>query len=96
MVKKKRNRLTTEEKVIVLKEHFIGKKLVSDICEDNNIHPSQFYRWQSELLCNAVYAFDKGKDKESVKWQKKALELEQKLIRKNEVLSELMEEHIAF
>jgi transposase-like protein len=94
-VKKKRRRFTSEEKKLILKRHFLEKKAVSDLCEEYNIHPTMFYKWQKELFSNANYAFDKGKDKESTRWQKKALELEDKLTRKNEVLSELMEEHIA-
>jgi hypothetical protein len=54
-----------------------------------------FYRWQKELFSNATFALKNGKDKETVRWKKKTLELEEKLTRKNEVLSELMEEHIA-
>ncbi len=95
MERKKRSRFTLEERANILKQHLLEKKALSDLCDKNNIHPTMFYRWQKELFDNAVYALEKGKDKESVRWKKKALELEEKLTRKNEVLSELMEEHIA-
>ena len=52
-----------------------------------------FYRWQKELFDNAASALKNDKDKEMQKMEKKVVELEDKLTRKNEVLPELMEEH---
>ncbi len=95
MEPKKRSRFTLEEKVNILKQHLLEKKALSDLCDGNNIHPTMFYRWQKELFSNATFALQNGKDKEIVRWKKRILELEEKLTRKNEVLSELMEEHIA-
>ncbi len=90
-----RRRFTVEEKASILKQHLLEKKTLSDLCDENNIHPTMFYRWQKELFNNAALALKNGKDKASVSLQKKAQALEEKLTRKNEVLSELMEEHIA-
>lgn len=90
-----RRSYSSEKKVIIIKQHLLEKKVLSDVCDTNGIHPTMYYRWLNELLSNGVYAFDKGKDKECLKWKKRALELEKKVARKNEVLSELMEEHIA-
>jgi len=95
MKHEKRRRFTIEEKVNILKQHLLEKKALSDLCDENNIHPTMFYRWQKELFNNAAFALKNGKDKENVKWEKKTIALEEKLTRKNEVLSELMEEHIA-
>lgn len=90
-----RRRFTIEEKVRILKQHLLEKKALSDLCDENNIHPTMFYRWQKELFSNATFALKNDKDKASVRWKKRISELEEKLTRKNEVLSELMEEHIA-
>lgn len=91
---KKRNRFTTEEKVEILKQHLLEKKALSDLCDKYKIHPTMFYRWQKDLFSNAEFAFNTGKDKESEKWKKKTFDLEKKLVKKNEVVSELMEEYI--
>jgi transposase-like protein len=91
---KKRRRFTIEEKVNILKQHLLEKKALSDLCDENNIHPTMFYRWQKELFSNAAFALRNDKDKAAVRWKKRISELEEKLTRKNEVLSELMEEHI--
>lgn len=90
-----RKRYLPEKRVEIMKQHLLEKKALSEVCDVNGIHPTMYYRWLKELLSNAVYAFGKGKDRECQEWKNKALELEKKLARKNEVLSELMEEHVA-
>jgi len=95
MKQKRRRRFTIEEKVTILKQHLLEKKALSDLCDENNIHPTMFYRWQKELFSNATFALKNDKDKEVVRSNRRISELEEKLTRKNEVLSELMEEHIA-
>ena len=92
---KKRKNYTAQEKVAILKQHFVEKKAVSDLCDDYGIHPTIFYRWQQKFFENAASVFEDKKEKPNVLIMKKVTELENKLIRKNEVLSELMEEHIA-
>lgn len=94
MKQNKRRRFTIEEKVSILKQHLVEKKALSDLCDENKIHPTMFYRWQKELFSNATFALKNDKDKETVRLKKRVSELEGKLARKNEVLSELMEEHI--
>jgi len=87
-----RKRYLPEKRVEIMKQHLLEKKTLSDVCDANGIHPTMYYRWLKELLSNAVYAFGKGKDKECQDCKNKALELEKKLARKNEALSELMDE----
>lgn len=91
----KRRTLSSSEKVAILKQHFLEKKKVSDLCDLYGIHPTVFYRWQKEFFENAVSAFDKSADIQVKHLQRKVSDLEAKLCRKNEVLSELMEEHVS-
>lgn len=93
-MKKKRNNYTAEEKVIILKRHLVDKIPVSDICDQYKLHPTVFYRWQKEFFENGAAAFDKPKSLQDKKKEKRIQALEMKLQTKNEVLSELMEEHI--
>lgn len=93
-MKKKRHNYTAEEKVVILKKHLIDKIPVSDICDQYNLQPTVFYRWQKEFFENAAVAFDKPKSLQEKKTTKKIEALEKKLQTKNEVLSELMEEHV--
>ena len=92
-----RRNFTGSEKVAILKRHLVENVPVSDLCEEYKLNPNLFYRWQREFFENGAAAFDKPsskqKSKEDAKDQKIA-NLEAKLQRKNEVLSELMEEHV--
>jgi transposase-like protein len=92
---KKRKNYTSPEKVSILKEHLIEKVPVSDLCDKYGLHPTVFYRWQKEFFEKSVGAFDNPRDARTVKLEHKLRDLEGKLARKNEVLSELMEEHVA-
>lgn len=93
-VKNRRN-FTAQEKVSILKQHFVEKKTVSDLCDEYGIHPTIFYRWQQKFFENAASVFENKKEKQGIQIVRKVASLEAKLVRKNEVLSELMEEHIA-
>ena len=92
-----RQHLSGEAKILILKEHLVEKKPVSEVCERHGIAPALFYRWQQELFLNGAQALErKGcAGREERQLQKRIDELESKLARKHETLSELMEEHVA-
>lgn len=92
---KKRKKYTPEQKVQVIKKHLLDQTPLSDLCDQHELHPTVFYRWQKVLFENGANAFDKGKDTEKTGLEKKVTTLEAKLSKKNEVLSELMEEHMS-
>ena len=94
MPKKTRKRFTAEEKVAILRPHLLEHTPVSDLCDQHGIHPTMFYRWQKEFFENGPAAFEpRTRGPRDAKDRQIAL-LQQKLQRKHEVLSELMEEHI--
>jgi transposase-like protein len=84
-----------EQKVAILREHLIEGKAVSDLCDKRHVHPTVFYQWQRQFFENGTAAFESKQSRSRVSdgYQKKIEALEQKLQRKNEVLSELLEEH---
>src|SRR5258708_6839082 len=92
-----RRHFTSEQKVGFLRLHLLEKKPVSDLCEEHHLSVNLFYLWQKQFFENGTAAFEHhGKRRhadETVKDRKLAA-LEAKLQRKNEVLSELMEEHV--
>lgn len=94
MSEKKRRNFTAKEKVSILKKALVEKKPVSDLCDENGMHPTIFYRWQQKLFEKAVSIFEREKEKSGSKIARKVTELEARLVHKNEVLSELMEEYI--
>ena len=93
---KQRKRWSAAEKVRILRRHLVEKIPVSQVCEEAGIQPTQFYRWQQIFFENGTAAFErpKGRPKASAHEQRIAF-LEGKLHRKDEVLAELMEEHVS-
>ena len=92
---KQRRHFTPQEKVAVLKRHLLEKAPVSDLCDELGILPTLFYRWQKEFFEKGANALQGPRDNRSARLERQVAELEQKLTKKHEVLSELMEEHIA-
>jgi transposase len=92
MSKKTRKRFTLQEKVAILRLHLLEHTPISDLCDRYGIRPAMFYRWQKELFENAAGSFERrsGRDGED----RKIVLLQQRLQRKHEVLSDIMEEHI--
>ena len=89
-----RKHFTATEKVAILRRHLLDQVPVSDLCDEYGIHPTVFYRWQKQLFENGATAFEYRSKSAQNAANKKLVALEEKLVRKNEVLSELMEEHI--
>ena len=94
MKKKKRHNYTPEEKVLILKRHLTEGVAVSALCDEYHLQPKVFYDWQKQLFENAAAAFIRGTHGSNRKEQKRIQQLEEKLLKKHEVLSELMEEHV--
>jgi transposase len=69
----------------------------SDLCEELGLQPTVFYRWQKEFFENGASAFQsKERPARQVEEKQKRIEfLEKKVQTKDEVLAELMAEHIA-
>ena len=90
-----RRHFTAQEKVATLKRHLLEKVPVSDLCDQLRIAPTLFYRWQREFFENGHAAFDNGRKSKAVEDAnvKKIEQLQAKLVRKNEVMAELMEAH---
>jgi transposase-like protein len=96
-MKRERKHYPAEEKVAILRRHLLDKVPVSDLCEENGLQPTVFYRWQKELFENGATAFQaKERPIRQVEEKQKRIEfLEKKVQTKDEVLAELMAEHIA-
>lgn len=94
-MKRARRNFTGEEKVGILRQHLVEHVPVSQVCETHGLQPTQFYQWQKQFFEQGAAAFERqGKPKRDVA-QERIEALEAKLRRKDEVLSELMEEHVA-
>jgi transposase len=92
---KPRRHFADQEKVAILKRHLLDKVPVSDLCDELDIYPNQFYDWLKKFFENGHLAFANGRKGKSAHdaHQAKIQKLEAKLQKKNEVMAELMEAH---
>ena len=91
---KSRRHFSPEQKAEIVRRHLAGKEPVSNLADEFHVQPTQIHSWVKQVLDHAAQAFvktgrqpDDGKDR-------KIAALEEKLVKKNEVVAELMEEHV--
>jgi len=95
-LKKERRHWSADEKAKLLRRHLIEKIPVSKICEEGQLAPSMFHRWQEQLFLNAAAALQgNNRSSERNQDQQRIEKLEKKIRQKDEVLAELMAEHVA-
>lgn len=91
--------LTPEQKIAIVREHLIEKVPVSEVCEKHGVSVVNFYNWQKQLFENGAAAFERKTNSANAKRQQdanavKLEKLEAKLQQKNEVIAELLQEHV--
>lgn len=95
MPRKARRSYSATDKVAILRRHLLDHVPVSDICDQHQIQPTLFYRWQRQFFENGAAAFSSPSSRPDVSpLEAENAALKARLVRKHEVLSELMEEHI--
>jgi transposase len=91
-----RRHFTGAQKLAILREHLIEKVPISDVCQKHDLQPTLFYLWQKKLFEEGAVVFEtkaaslRQQNAEALKIQA----LEAKVRQKNEVLAELMGEHV--
>ena len=90
----KRRHFTAQEKVVILKRHLVEKTPVANLCDEFQLNPNVFYRWLKLFFERADIVFvANGKTPRNS--QENALRaLEAKLAQRNEVVAEIMHEHL--
>jgi transposase len=89
---------SAEQKASAVRKHLLAKTPVSQVCDELKISVATFYVWQKELFENAHLAFAKTGRRDAraeAAQQKKIDALEAKLQRKDGVIAELLEDHVA-
>ena len=94
-MKKERKHYTPEEKVAILRRHLVEQVPVSELCDKLGLQPTVFYRWQKEFFENGAAAFQQKARQNHSADQERIAYLEKKIQTKDEVLAELMAEHVA-
>ena len=49
-MKKERKHYTPEETVAILRQHLLNKEPISKLCDELDLQPTVFYRWQKEFF----------------------------------------------
>ena len=91
---RKRKQYTGEEKLAILRKHLLEGKAVSDICDEQGLQPTVFYRWQKQLFEEGSIVFRRPNDTETKELRQQNTQLKEKLAKKDEVLVELLEEYV--
>lgn len=92
-----RRHFTGTQKLAILREHLLEKLPLSEVCRKHDIQPTLFYLWQKKLFEDGASVFESkaGSVRSQAAEEKKLAAIEGKLQQKNEVLAELMGEHVA-
>jgi len=92
---KTRKHYTAEEKVAILRRHLLEHEAVSKVCDEVGVSPAMFYQWQKSFFENGAAAFQRPGRTNAQAEQERIEFLEKRIQRKDEVIAELMEEHVA-
>jgi transposase-like protein len=91
----RRRKFSGDDKVRILRRHLVDKVPVSDLCDEQGLHPTLFYKWQKEFFENGAAAFERGKDGKEQRLEKENKALKVKITHKDEVIAEIRESHVA-
>jgi transposase len=94
-MRKVRKNYTAQQKVSILRRHLLDKVPVSELCEEHQLQPTVFYRWQQEFFENGAAAFERPERPGNGRELKRIEFLQSKLAKKDEVIAELLEDHVA-
>ena len=96
-MKKTRRSFSSSEKAAIVKRHLVEGVPVSDLGDEYRWQPTPIYSWQKPLFDNAAAAaFERPgrRSRQQDAQQRKIAALEAKMVLKNEVVAELLEEHV--
>jgi transposase len=93
-----RRKFSAQEKVQILRLHLLEGKPISEVCEQYQLNPNVFYRWQKELFDHGTAAFERAEngaaDRTGQKLAKQVTQLQARLVSKDEVIAEIMAEQV--
>lgn len=92
--RRQRRHFSGEEKVAILKRHLLEQVPVSSLCDQHDLHPNLFYRWQKEFFEGGAAAFERDASREVVQLKRQVSSLEDRLARKDAVLAEITEAYV--
>ena len=93
-----RRQFSAQEKMQILRRHLREHKPISKVCQQYDLNPNLFYRWQQELFEHGTVAFERTsngvENRAAQKLQKEIVQLKARLTSKDEVIAEIMAEQV--
>lgn len=83
----KRRSFNPEQKAEIVMAHLVDSVPISEICEQHQINPNLFYRWQAEFRQIAAAAFRKDDVRKQKTEQRKVDQLEEQLQKKDGIIA---------
>lgn len=94
-MRKAQKNYTPEQKMGLLRRHLMEKVTISELCREADLQPTVFYRWLDKLFKQGTQVFERGEGETGRKAEQEKIEkLERKLQQRDEVVAELMHEHV--
>ena len=93
-MRKIRKNDTAQEKVAIRRRYLIDRAAVSDLCDKHPLQPTPFHASQKQFFENGTAAFERKNVVPGTEHLRVIAALHDKIQRKNEVVAELMEEHV--
>lgn len=93
---RKRRSFSPAEKAAAVRKHLVDKIPVSQIADQMKVQPTLIHNWINTVMTQAERAFEstRAANNKQADHDDKLTMLREKLLAKNEVISELMEENI--
>ena len=95
MSRRPRRRFSDVQKTKAVLAHVQQGVPVSKVCENLGIHPNQYYEWQKQAFSSLSHFFSRDTNLLDRSHQREVDNLKAKLSQKDEVIAELLTEHIA-
>lgn len=91
-----RRHFSAEQKAQIIRRHLAGKEPVSRLADELQIQPGLIHLWVNQVLTQAERAFERSPGNGRIEHVKdrRIEQLEAKLVQKNEVIAELMEDNV--
>lgn len=97
-----RRKFTAQQKADIVRRHLKDKVPITSLAEELSIQPTQIHQWVAMVLEQAERAFEKADrstpkrsaDKIAELKEQRIKKLEERIVHKNEVIAELMEENV--
>lgn len=97
-LKKTRRTFSAQQKAEAVRRHVSDKVPVSDLADELNVQPTLIHLWVRQVLDQAERAFERSAGRSAKRADDakdlKIVQLQEKLVKKNEVVAELMEAHV--